>query len=118
MDRGALRRRRPIRRKSRLRPANPRRKHRRYEEQFGAYADIIRALPCAACSDPPPSDPHHTRSRGAGGTKRHLVPLCRWCHATGHALGWSRVEDLYGVDLDQVAAKLWGVHGDTASKSV
>jgi hypothetical protein len=58
-----------------------------YEKQFGQKADWVRSLPCAACKRDGPSDPAHMRSRGAGGTSEHLVPLCRMCHIEQHTRG-------------------------------
>ena len=58
-----------------------------YEKQFGKKADWIRSLPCSACGAGAPSDPAHMRSRGAGGTSEHLVPLCRMCHIDQHNRG-------------------------------
>jgi hypothetical protein len=77
------------------------------ELQFGDWAQEIRRMPCAVCSHPPPNEAHHTRSRGAGGTKKALCPLCIFCHAELHALGAISFNEKYGVDLRQKAAELW-----------
>jgi len=58
----------------------------RKERQFGPKAEWIRTLSCAACKRDG-RDPAHMRSRGAGGTSDHLVPLCRECHTEQHAKG-------------------------------
>ena len=52
--------------------------------------EAARGLPCAACNAPPPSDPSHIKSVGAGGpdTEWNLMPMCRWCHSAWHELGW------------------------------
>ncbi len=44
--------------------------------------DIIRSKPCLACDAPPPSDPDHLITRGAGGGDEltNMIPLCRSCH--------------------------------------
>lgn len=97
----------PLRRRSRIRPINPKRLEWLRELQFGDWANEIRSMPCAVCSHPPPSEPHHTRSRGAGGTKKGLVPLCIFCHAEWHALGRFTFAEKYQVDLAAVAAHLW-----------
>jgi hypothetical protein len=97
----------PPERKAPLKASNPARKRKRYAEAFGDYADVIRGLPCCVCQAPPPSDPHHVRSRGAGGTKRDLIPVCRTCHTLIHSG--------HGPDresLARVAADLWGTYGE------
>lgn len=70
----------------------------RYEKQFGEKAAWIRTLPCAACGKFGPSDPAHMRSRGAGGTSEHLVPLCRLCHIDQHNRGIKTFFKDYGID--------------------
>jgi hypothetical protein len=82
---GPPERRTELRRETPLAPVNRERKAKRYARDFGAHADWIRSLPCDLCGARPPSDPHHARSRGAGGTARHLVPTCRTCHTEIHA---------------------------------
>ena len=69
----------------------------RRERQFGPKADWIRTLPCAACGRDGPSDPAHMRSRGAGGTSDHLVPLCRMCHTEQHAKGIKTFFSKHGI---------------------
>lgn len=71
----------------------------RYQKQFGDKADYIRQLPCIACHAAAPSDPHHVRSRGAGGTSKDLVPLCRHCHTALHQMGAKTFASRYDVDL-------------------
>jgi hypothetical protein len=90
MKRSPLKRTGPPKRKTRLErhtplaPVNSRRKAKRYARDFGDHAERIRALPCDLCGAPPPSDPHHAKSRGAGGTAQHLIPTCRTCHRKIH----------------------------------
>ena len=50
---------------------------------------IVRQKPCFACGKEGPSDPHHVRSRGAGGgdTLENLYALCREHHQMIHAVG-------------------------------
>lgn len=59
-----------------------------------AYLAWIRTLPCSAphpvrfpgfCGATP-VDPHHTKSRGAGGSDRECLPFCRACHRDVEAL--------------------------------
>src|SRR5690606_3775495 len=108
---GSHLRRSELRRETRIRPVNPARRRARYARDFGAYAETIRALPCSVCGAPGPSDPHHVRSRGAGGDRRDLVPLCRTHHREYHDVGRRTFEARRGVDLAQVAAELWERYG-------
>lgn len=89
---------------------NARRKRRLYHEQFGDYADLIRAMQCIVC-DHGPADPHHTKSRGAGGDKSSLIPLCRRCHALLHTMGRHSFEQRFLIDLEAEAALLWHEFG-------
>jgi hypothetical protein len=100
-----------IRREAELRPVNPKRRRNLYARNFGAYADLIREMPCCTCGAPGPSDPHHARSRGAGGDRRDLCPLCRDCHRILHQIGRATFEARHGVDLATVAAALWERYG-------
>ncbi len=54
-----------------------------------ALLERVRQQPCAACSAPPPSDPSHLISRGAGGpdTDWNVAPHCRECHNKWHQMG-------------------------------
>ncbi len=59
------------------------------------YLAWLRGQACAACYAPPPCDPHHTTSRGAGGGDDRAIPLCRPCHSdleanAGQFKAWSR----------------------------
>lgn len=75
----------------------------RYNRQFGEHAETIRGLPCSVCKKPPPSDPAHVRSRGAGGGSDDLIPLCRIHHRLQHDKGWSALSAL-GLDVERVLA--------------
>lgn len=76
-----------LRRTTPLRKANARRRARLRAEQFGPEAERVRAMPCCACGHAAPSDPHHMKSRGAGGKAKDLVALCHSCHVAVHAQG-------------------------------
>lgn len=101
-------------RRTPLRRANPERRQRLREEQFGPHGDRVRALPCAACGALPPSDPHHhEHTRGAGGKWKHIVPLCRRCHNAVDAPwgGKETFEREHGVDLTDLARRLAAASG-------
>jgi hypothetical protein len=80
--------------------------------RFGPQAELCRAEPCAGCGAPPPCDPDHVTTRGAGGLDSDCAPLCRVCHVERHALGIAtfeaRASERLGrpVDLAKVAAFL------------
>lgn len=82
-----MRRTKPLRRRTRLRPRNAKRLKRLRDVQFGPQAALCRTLRCCICNAPPPSDPHHVKSRGAGGTDADYVALCRRCHDGLHRHG-------------------------------
>ena len=76
------------------------RTRRKYEEEFGPHAEYIRTLPCVACHLPGPSDPHHVKSRGAGGkAENNLIPLCRVHHTEIHQQGVKTFAKKWGLDL-------------------
>lgn len=54
--------------------------------------DLIRSLPCCVCGDPPPSDPHHikTKKSGGGDELENLLSLCRKDHQLFHTMGVKR----------------------------
>jgi len=92
--------------RSRLKKRNARRMKKRQEEAFGPKADYIRKLPCCVCGTIAPSDPHHVKSRGAGGKARDLVPLCWNCHLRLHNMGRLSFELENSVDLGAIAKEL------------
>lgn len=93
----------PMKRGGRVRAVNPKRRKALSEEQFGEKAVWIRAMPCCVCGYRPPSDPHHVKSRGAGGRAEDVVPLCRLCHDWIHASGRYSFERAKGIDLRVIA---------------
>lgn len=112
----------PLERKTEMPKRGPKYKA-RHAFQFASQADLCRHLRCCACepwlymedlaalefeSEERISDPHHNRSRGAGGKDEDTVPLCVTCHMQCSAPGWSakRVQDEAVVDFAVVAARL------------
>ena len=96
----------PIKRHTRMRRVNRKRLAARRAEQFGPQAEWCRTLPCCVCGRKPPSDPHHIVSRGAGGSDRDCVPLCRDCHTEIHTIGRDSFEAKHNVNLRAVAEAL------------
>lgn len=99
--------RKPLRRHTRLRPVNRERKLERYEETFGDRGALIRAMPCLCRGNEcwGPIEAAHVKSRGAGGTRRDLVPLCSAHHQEQHR-GIETFATKYSIDLQAAAAKL------------
>lgn len=94
-------------RRSMLPLINRERKAKRLAEQFGPQAQRCRELPCCICFAPPPSDPAHVRSRGAGGRDReNVVPLCRSHHCEQHQVGILTFQKRHGIDLQATANKI------------
>jgi hypothetical protein len=84
MKRTPLKRTSSLRRQVPVRRRNARRLKRLRELQFGVQAQLCRESRCCNCGDWPPSDPHHVKSRGAGGRDDSTIPLCRACHQLTH----------------------------------
>ena len=106
MKRTPLKAGKPPARKTPLKGRNSKRAAKRYREAFGGHADTIRGLPCDLCAAPAPSDPHHVRTRAAGGTAKDLIPVCRTCH--------TRIHDGHGPSREHLTARAhlyWTSHG-------
>lgn len=85
-------------RKTRLKPVNSKRKAQRNRDHFGDKAVWIRTLPCLVCGTTP-VEACHAKSRGAGGTSEHLVPMCHKHHREQHMMGVTSFGVVHGVDL-------------------
>lgn len=106
---GPLRRGRPLRRKTRLRAINRSRIKARRAKQFAEQSALARSLPCFTCGAPPPSDPSHLKTRGAGGTDLDVIPQCRRCH---DSLGSEGIHSFFvkrGLDRHQLLARMRGL---------
>lgn len=113
MKRTPLKRGAPIARKTRLRPSNPKRRREAFERNFGQRGEVVRSMPCllavtGECRGLVQAA--HAKSRGAGGGRRELVPLCAGHHETSHRIGAKTFAARYHVDLrheaDRIAAQL------------
>ncbi len=80
LRRSWLRSSKPLSRRTRLQPVNRKRLAARRKLQFAEQSALARTLPCCSCGAPPPSDPSHLTTRGAGGLDDVVVPQCRRCH--------------------------------------
>lgn len=99
--------------RSPLRRSNPRRRRAAHARDFGERAAIIRTMPCLAAADGRclgRIEAAHARSRGAGGDRHHLVPLCTGHHREQHDHGVQTFARKHGLDLlthaHRIAAEL------------
>ena len=76
-----------------------------------AFRRHIKTLPCMISNDKccQGVDPHHVKTRGAGGVdKANIVPLCRIHHTELHTIGRITFEDKYRLgDLIVRAGHIW-----------
>ena len=81
------------------------------------YRNYIKSLSCLVSNSKccMGCDPHHVRSKGAGGLdKSNLVPLCRIHHTELHAIGRMTFEDKYALgNLRTRAEQIQGDYDDT-----
>jgi len=79
----------------------------RFDKAFGVndeFKAYVRDLPCLVCGAN--SDPHHVRTRGAGGKDNaNLVPLCREHHQELHTIGVLTFEDKYKLGCLRMRAE-------------
>lgn len=108
-----LRQKRPLRRRGWLlaRSADPRRRSRsraRQRRQYGLHGAAIRQLPCVVCKAAPLScAAHASKTKGAGGLAKDLVPLCLAHEMEWHQVGPKSFDRNHGIRLRDVAAELW-----------
>lgn len=73
---------------------------------------LIASLPCQVCNRPGPSDVHHWKTRGAGGTDdlENLVSLCRNHHMEFHSTGrktfWHKHKEAIKLSRARLGIKL------------
>ena len=102
--------------RKRLPTINRKRRAARFAKAYGSggrHAAWVRAQGCVVpdCFGRP-VEAAHTRSRGAGGTSRHLVGLCGFGspenhHAEQHSIGVATFQGRRHVNLAAMAEKLW-----------
>jgi hypothetical protein len=95
------------------------------DPRVSAYRAFIRALPCAACGKPPPSEvAHFGMPAGLGPplAERCLVPLCGppslWddcCHSRKYFLGAAPFWSGLRIDPRRLALRLRQISGDVAA---
>lgn len=93
-----------------MKSANPARRRKMHQRNFGDRAEHIRAMPCLVgdgCSGRVVAA--HVRARGMGGCnsdRRSLVPLCWSHHEEQHQHGASTFAQHYALDLEQWADEI------------
>lgn len=117
-----------MRQRKPLPKVNRARLKKRRATQFGPQAKACRLLPCCVCTSravfwhavkvlaanpdadwPRVSDPHHEKTRGAGGLDEHTIPLCRDHHIERGAATREDFERRHGgIDLRRIASSLKG----------
>ncbi len=62
--------------------------------------ELVKNQPCKVCGKRP-VDPHHIRSRGAGGGDEleNLLPLCRQHHVEWHTIGGKSMTKKYDLPI-------------------
>lgn len=96
----------------RRKPVKKVNKERKAKLRMAAFSDcarLARLLPCCvpSCRQPPPSDPAHVRSRGAGGKDRaNVVSLCRLHHNQAHQIGVETFQSRHNFSLEVVAGRV------------
>lgn len=100
---------------------HPRRKPRKRAVARGPVRDWkyrvwIRSLPCAACGCTRFIEAAHTGTDGGMRLKssdHSCVPLCAVCHRVGprafHQIGRQHFEQIWNLDFDKLAARLYGL---------
>lgn len=93
----------PLKRRTRVKPSNPKRKGKAFARAYGSEARVawVKNLPCLVCAATP-SQNAHVRSGGTGrkADARWIVPLCDTHHHELHTKGINTFEVKYLLDLD------------------
>ena len=84
----------------------------RYKNE--AYKEYIKQQPCCVTgmmivnqdTGNIESDPHHTISKGAGGSDLSCVPLLHELHQECHSIGQETFQKKYDIDFKEVRLKL------------
>lgn len=79
-------------------------------ERIPENIELVRGLPCSVCRKAPPSDPHHWKTRGSGGSDdlTNLVSLCHQHHVECHAMGRRTFWEKFGDKIES-SRRLWSL---------
>lgn len=99
--------RKALRRNKRLNPFNRARRVELYDRNYGKRGELVRAMDCllAGFGCWGPVEAAHVKSRGAGGDRRSLVPLCSRHHQE-QGRGIKTFCARYGLDLAAIAERI------------
>ena len=86
-------------------------KPKRYENKV--YVEYIKQQPCCVTgmmimnqdTGNIESDPHHTKSKGAGGSDLSCVPLLHELHQECHSIGQNTFQEKYNIDFKDIQIK-------------
>jgi hypothetical protein len=98
---------------ARLSPRNRTRSTAARKQDFGEEAATVRLLPCTVlgcCVSP--CQPAHVKSRGAGGGRFDIVPLCHEHHREQHSVGIKTFAAKYALDLRAEADRIALAHSE------
>jgi hypothetical protein len=87
-------------------------KSKRYKNE--AYREYIKQQPCCItgmimvneATGKTESDPHHTVSKGAGGSDLSCVPLLHELHVECHNIGQETFQEKYDINFKEIRLKL------------
>lgn len=108
----------PLKRSSKLRASNRRRRKASHARNFGDEAEAVRRMPCLACGAM--AEACHVTARGMGAVKGgrfDLVPLCRTHHQEAGEAGTSQratFEREHDIDLRREADRIAVRHVEPA----
>jgi hypothetical protein len=75
-------------------------KPKRYENR--EYLNFIKSKPCCICETRKKIDPHHTKSKGSGGSDLTAIPLCRRHHRICHDSGIETFQKKHQIDFKEI----------------
>jgi hypothetical protein len=87
-------------------------KSKRYKNE--AYKEYVKQQPCCVtgmmivneATGITESDPHHTESKGSGGSDLSCVPLLHELHQESHSIGQDTFQEKYNVNFKEVRLRL------------
>ena len=77
-------------------------------EQDKKYLEYIKGLPCLCHDNLCIGDivPHHTKTKGSGGSDYLTVPLCGFHHAEVHSIGRTTFQRVHNINFTTETIRL------------